>query len=243
MNKYVKIAIIVGIQFLFLLLMIGGKVWHVSTGEKALIEIEGYDPMDLFRGYYTRINPLFNESFYVNKKIRIGQSVYAPYEINKEGIAVFGEQTIEKPTKEKYLKGEVARISETNEYKFIFRDEYGKEYEKIDYSDSGLKNGTEYMLCIEDWGLNFYDDKTGNCSENNAEKIIAKLVSNEKAGDFSVTSNYYIDSFYGSYNKSQEIEDEIRKASTNNRKSYASVAINSSGKATIIDIVFHEDEK
>lgn len=167
-------------------------MFDTTFGEKILVEVQGYDPRSLFRGYYSRIDPLFEKTMTVDisqTSVRLGQNVYAPYILNEEGIAVFSDLTFEKPGTKSFLKGEIKRM-----------------YKKR-YFEKGRKMRTD-------------DDSTL----------------------YEVTPYFFIDSFYKSHLQSQHLEKKLRESMRSDKKSYAKLAISSSGHATIMSLLVEGDE-
>ena len=54
MSQTKKFYLIIALQIVFLLSLIGTKVFTLATGEKVLLEVVPVDPRDIFRGDYAR---------------------------------------------------------------------------------------------------------------------------------------------------------------------------------------------
>ncbi len=56
MTERTKFYLFIGIQIIFLLVMIGTKQFTLYTGKKILLEVVPADPRSIFRGEYARLN-------------------------------------------------------------------------------------------------------------------------------------------------------------------------------------------
>ena len=56
MSHRLKFYLLIGLQLVFLLGLIGTKIYTLKTGTKILLEVVPVDPRDIFRGEYARLN-------------------------------------------------------------------------------------------------------------------------------------------------------------------------------------------
>ena len=56
MTKSTKFYLLIILQIVFLLVMVGTKIFTLKTGTKILLEVVPVDPRDIFRGEYARLN-------------------------------------------------------------------------------------------------------------------------------------------------------------------------------------------
>lgn len=186
-KKHYYIVFIMIIQVSFLLSIMFLKWWNIQNGEHALVEIQGYDPYDHMRGYYSRITPkISNDDGFIGnrfkldnkeKNIYIGKYVYVPYYTNDFGIMKFNNITLDKP-KNKYIRGVIKHIHTRKKITLSFIDNNNKVY--------------------------LYENDSANydIERNNLGNIITKLYNKEFA--------YYITLQKGNnYNIGLDIDDNI----------------------------------
>ena len=77
MSQSKKFYLIIALQIIFLLSLIGTKVFTLQTGEKILLEVVPVDPRDIFRGEYARLNyKISTVALPDMNKVRNNQIVY-----------------------------------------------------------------------------------------------------------------------------------------------------------------------
>ena len=121
MSQSRKFYLIIAFQIVFLLSLIGTKIFTLQTGEKILLEVVPIDPRDIFRGEYARLNyKISTVSLPEINKIRENQIVYVTLRKGEKYWEVAGAGT-EKPV----LKGNEVFIA--GKKRWGNRVEYGIE--------------------------------------------------------------------------------------------------------------------
>lgn len=98
MTKSTKFYLLIVLQIVFLLVMVGTKIFTLKTGTKILLEVVPVDPRDIFRGEYARLNYKIST---INspemRKIKENQMVYVKLkQVEKywEAVSVSKEKPI-----------------------------------------------------------------------------------------------------------------------------------------------------
>lgn len=78
MSRSKKFYLLIALQIVFLLALVGAKVFTLQTGEKILLEIVPVDPRDIFRGEYARLSyKISTIKLPEAKELKKGAIVYA----------------------------------------------------------------------------------------------------------------------------------------------------------------------
>ena len=121
MSQSRKFYLIIALQIVFLLSLIGTKIFTLQIGEQILLEVVPIDPRDIFRGEYARLNyKISTVSLPEINKIRENQIVYVTLRKGEKYWEVAGTGT-EKPV----LKGSEVFIA--GKKRWGNRVEYGIE--------------------------------------------------------------------------------------------------------------------
>lgn len=98
MSKSTKFYLLILLQVLFLLTMVGTKIFTLKTGTKILLEVVPVDPRDIFRGEYARLNyKISTVSLPEMQKIKENQIIYVTLrqaEIYWEAVSVSKEKPV-----------------------------------------------------------------------------------------------------------------------------------------------------